>query len=309
MQMMKDRTDEKMQRLRFAFHIMEDKKVDYETAHRLINEQFPNIKQDGKSDLESIPLYKYIVANNSLSTIDKNKFRYACLRLLVANSILSNVYWQAIKNLISYSLTIVVASLCVFYIIGLKVLPEFTNVYVDSAYATPEFTRWVVSWSEYYWMAIIIVILITILTVSIAQYFNRQLIKMAPLNKIIYNVIPSNVTYYYHEYLVVQFAIMLVKSGVSTKLALEVMKTRVFAGAASNNRLSGSLSSLELAQKLGVLERELDYQTEQTSENLVAALYKFKVLMNRAVFVVAAVFVGISMVAVYLPIFHFGQVF
>lgn len=308
MQIIKDTSESQLKKLRFAFHLMAEKGVTYQAAIDQVNQQWPTRKNE-LTNVEQLHVYKSLSQSAIATTINLESLKYDHLKALVDNQMLTSAYWHAIKNVISYSLSVIVCSLVVFYIIGAKVLPNFKSIYLDSGYQAPGVTQWVVEWGHYYWLIAIIVVVITVLVIVLSKSFANSLAKMAPLGRLVTLLVPRKLSIQYHDYLVILFIDALINSGASSDDAIKEVSRCVLGDKVDRSVFGQGMSSLYFAKQLNVFTRELKYQLQQAPEILVSSLYDFKKLMSRTVFVISAIFIGISLMAVYLPIFHFGQAF
>lgn len=305
---MKDHSNEQLKRLRFACHLMAEKGVDYQSAISVIDNQLPKSSKARRINIEHLPLYRKIRDKASAKNVNADTLKYEFLKTLVGHQALAYSYSVAIRNVVSYSLSVIVCSIIVFSIIGIKVLPEFKNIYLNSGYQAPGVTHWVIEWSQFYWLTAEVVGVVTISAIVIAQVFANCLKIMEPLNRVMKLIIPKKLASRYHDYLNIQFVNALVNSGAAVDEAIDDVSQCVL-GEKGQTKLGSGMSSLQQASKLEIFDHELKYQLQQSPEILITALFDFKQLMSRVVFFISAVFVGISLIAVYLPLFHLGQAF
>ncbi|MEL6868886.1 MAG: hypothetical protein AAFO81_03710 [Pseudomonadota bacterium] len=236
------------------------------------------------------------------------------------NKLILDAYWSGVFGIVAYFAWLVVVAIQVTAIFGVFVLPGMQQMYANFGERLPQLTATLFA-SGGFGVPLLVVVLAVFLVLAVwfVVLFRRRINAVAPLPRwLAWLPFMGTVTKTYNLNLFLNFTRALIDSRVETRQAVDL------AAAASNQPVSlniGSLAAgdfgaasdpalteLSIAARLNRFEQEVEFQCEQHSHRLSAALIRTRDRFSLVLKFILYVFIGTLVVAMYLPIFKMGTV-
>ena len=238
-----------------------------------------------------------------------------------------------IKKAMTYPIAVIVVALVVTAILLVKVVPQFAETFSSFGADLPAFTLFVLSiseWMQENWLIAFVSLVVGIggtlelkkRNKSVANFFDRLMLKLPILGQITYNSIAAR----YARTLSTTFAagvplIDALKSvaGATGNVVYEEATLKIRDSVATGIPLNGAMRSSGLyptmliqmaaiGEESGALDEMLAKAADFYEEAVDNMVDNLTTLMEPMIMAVLGILVGGLMIAMYLPIFQLGQV-
>ncbi|MDH3620686.1 MAG: hypothetical protein OER91_07335 [Gammaproteobacteria bacterium] len=213
-----------------------------------------------------------------------------------------DTYWEGVAGTFAYLATLAAMLAVVSVVFGLWTIPSFERMFTEFGAELPALTAAVFK----YGAGVPIVAIVTLAIIVFVAWFAittiRRMKSLEPLPAWPHSMpLFGSVARSYNQLLLLNFARLLMESGVSQDDAI-----RVAARETGQPETLGA--ELAIAAKLGNLRNEITRQCEERLDSLALAMVgardRFALFLKIAIYSLVAVLV----IAMYLPIFRLGSV-
>jgi len=286
-------------------------------------ESLAQASRDGVSNVDK-DLGPYAVLITVIETVKREGGDYIAVlsgfdKMLRSMNEQASAIWVTLRDFVVYLSAVFMVVIVVSLNLMFFVVPQFQSMFDEFGAKLPLLTEWLTRNNGLMFFSMLI-IYISLLAgfILTALHLFRSIANLQSLNSSIKNMpILMPVIKTYQRMLSINYAMILLDSGVTATRALtlssELSGDTNFASVATGQYASlsnqdVSLAAIALAMKAENLPAELDYQLNDLSYRLAADLNMARQKTLMFFYILLACFVGLFVIAMYLPIFKLGAV-
>lgn len=227
--------------------------------------------------------------------------------------------WVSISGFLVYMTSVLMVAGIVFTILMIFVLPQFQAMFEGFGADLPSLTNWVTRNNATIFYATLLAfgLLVFVLMMTVLHVFDVSG-RLVPLSLTLRHIpFLRNVINTYNRLLSLNYTRLLLSAGLSTTRAIEIaselandvaLMALAKDSPISSHRRDRALHAIAIAKQADNLESELEYHINDQNYQLASDFTHARQKALFALHLLLAFFVGLFVIAMYLPIFKMGEV-